>query len=837
MNRALILRTALASLIVSAPSVGFAQQIEDLVIDAPWGGGGLRADSFSLFTNPANLAYTRGVHVAAGVQQPRENQGGERIGLLAAAGSGQGLGVGLSSQWARNSVTARTLSWGAGIGNARFALGAASHDVLAPGSAFGLLRRWDLGVMMRVTRNFGVHGVVRGLNRVRMGVSGEATSAGGGVIVQSADQRLAVDIGWLSVLENLDMASVNAQVLAQLGGKLRLFGNYQRFVFAEDPTWRVQTGLQVSAGGAAVAGHIVAGESGEPGWQFTSEFSSSDRSHDVAGRPFYHLILRGAWPESPGPALLSSGPLHTDILMALREVAHSDRLRGVVIEVEALAMGPARLQEFCVQLDAIRDSGKNVILHLQTASPKALALAAHADRVYVSPDLATLNAGIGITANYLGDLLALVGVEAQFVRIGDYKSSPERFLYDGPTDPARERLDAWLDNVWDSLIADMNQLPGGAEGIEELLASPPALATELVDAGIAYDEVWTDDLYRALLDEYGLAFDWTWELPSEARLMDQWHEPNRIAVLHISGGITSGRSRYGLLSGESTTGAATVAAQADAIARDRGVQGVIVRIDSPGGDADASDAIVRALIELSEDKPMVISMGDTAASGGYYAAATGSPIFTSPSTLTGSIGIYAGSFALDNLLERVGVNRVTFQRGGRSDYFDLRRWSDDDISAIQGLIDNGYHRFIERVVSARDLEEDGAELWGEGRIFSGDEALELGLVDSVGGFDAALDALILDANIRPEARITLEHFGVSGVNSLEIGAGVVHAWQSVGYSLASISGRDQSQPAYLNLLQELAPAPLLRFLDSVVSAETREDSIRADLGWVLSWDE
>ncbi len=837
MKRQVLTAGLVAGIALAISPAAVAQQIDDLVISAPWGGGGLRADAFSLFTNPANLAYTRGAHVAAGVQQPAEGRGGERIGLLGAYGSGRGFGAGLSSQWARDASTARTLSWGFGVGTERFAVGFASHDVLSPDQA-GQLRRWDIGLMLRVTRHFGVHATARGLNRVRLHASGEPSVVGGGVTLQSADQAVGLDLGWLSALERRELASLNAQLLARVFGPIRVFASYQQFVLADTLAWRAQAGLQVSAAGASVSGHLLAASERESGWQFTSEFRTQESGRLMTGRPFYRLSLQGAWPESPGPSLLQSGRTHLDVLMALRQVAASSRMRGVVVDVEALTMGPAQLWEFCEALDAIRGSGKTVVLYLRTASPKVLALAAHADRVLVSPDVAALSTGIGVTATYLADLLALVGVEAQFVRIGDYKSSPERFLYDGPTDPARERLDAWLDQIWAWLNEDMSQLPGGAATVAALLESPPTLADELVETGVASQAVYAEDLYRAMIEEFGNTFEWTTALPDDVRLADQWRAGSRIAVLHVAGSITSGRSRYGLLSGEPTTGAATIAAQADAIARDSGIRGVIVRIDSPGGDADASDDIMRALIELAEDKPLVISMGDTAASGGYYAAATGDEIFLTPVTLTGSIGIYAGSFAVDRLLSRVGVNRVNFERGGRSDYFDLQRWDSSDISAIETLIENGYERFVGRVADARGLEPAGEEDWGQGRILSGVEAVELGLADSTGGFSDALAALVADAGLNPAATVTLEHYGVAGINSVEIGVGIAGAWQRLGFAVSQLIAPGQtSSPAYLTLLRELVPGPLLRFLDGAVVAETRQDVIRADLGWVLSWQD
>jgi protease-4 len=830
-------RVWLLMLTLLAPAApGQSQELADTVVSATWNGGGLRNDAWSLFSNPANLAFLRGAHGSVAAEQAGDGES-EGLGVLGGAGSGRGIGFAASSHWLRGpDATSRTFSWGAGFGFRQFAFGLASHDVFSRSTPANLLRRWDTGVSFRLTRHVGVHAVAQGINRVRLEGTAEPTRLSPGLTLQTGDRRVGMDLTWSSALGQQDLAAVRSTLLARLFGGVRVFAGAEVAVLSEAAPWSVQTGLQVSTGPSTAGAAMVLGSDTTAGWIVSADIHTPA----LAGSDdfnFYLLSVSGQFPELSSNRVPGSSTLtHTDVLVNLEEVAQLPGMQGVIVEVGALSMGPAQLFEFTNALQRIREAGKHVVVYLNAASPRSLYVASTATELYVSPGVATLNTGIGVTATYLATLLDNVGVEAQFVRIGDYKSGPERFTRTGPSDEAREQLDRWLDLVWTEFQRRMRDFAGSDEALASLEQSP-VTADALSAMRPDITALWPEEFQNTPQLLEGVRIRATRERPSSALSRDEWWAGNRIAVLHITGGITQGRSRTGLLSNEPTTGCVTIARIARELAADPQIRGVIVRVNSPGGDADASDEILRALVTLADSKPLVVSMGDIAASGGYYVAALQREIVATPVTLTGSIGIYAGSFAINELLETLGVERVNHERGGDSNFFNLDRWDEERLAAMQRLIDNGYARFLNRVADGRQITIEEADALGGGRIYCGTDALEAGLVDSLDGFQGALDRLRDELGLDRTDRLTLEHYGSDRFISVGLGVGGIEA--ALSRAVPSLLSADSADTSVLVLaLRAVLPMSALRWADMVWTPDgtTGTPTVWAHLDWMLDVD-
>ena len=233
----------------------------------------------------------------------------------------------------------------------------------------------------------------------------------------------------------------------------------------------------------------------------------------------------------------------------------------------------------------------------------------------------------------------------------------------------------------------------------------------------------------------------------------------RIAVVYAVGNITAGEEDYELLPSGKTLGARTMADVLETVREDDSIKGVIVRIDSPGGDALASDEIWRCMVLLREKKPVVISMSDTAASGGYYIAMTGDPIVAEPGTITGSIGIVYGKMNLKGFYDKVGIHKEIISRGdfARMDS-DYDSYTPQERERIRALMKDFYDKFLARVGAARNMTPEAVDQLAQGRVWTGEQAQQNGLIDELGGFARAMELLKEKAGIRPDAPVELVEY-------------------------------------------------------------------------------
>lgn len=411
----------------------------------------------------------------------------------------------------------------------------------------------------------------------------------------------------------------------------------------------------------------------------------------------------------------------------------------ILLEVDGSDFGLAQLEEVREAVLRYRAQGGKVVAYLEGASTFEYFLAASCDRIYAHPQQGLELRGVLRNTFYFGELLGRLGVRAEFVRIAEYKGTPERASRGEPSAPVARANRAYVTDTWNHVV----RLIGHSR------ARDPAVVSEWIDRA-----VWTPEDARRMGLIEGLA--WPEELdarlegwlgravridaPPKAPVREgHWIEPAHVAVLHIDGTIDDGISLHVPILDIDVSGAASLTKTIAALRDDPDVRAIVVRVDSPGGSVKGAQDIAHALDLAREVKPVVISMGNQAASGGYWVATAGQYIYADATTLTGSIGIFYPKFDFSEFLDRYGVGVDSVAIGDRAAMRSM--WlanSDADREAAMRGIRASYDRFIVRVAEARAMTPEQADAVARGRVWSGVRALEVGLVDRYGGLYEAV---------------------------------------------------------------------------------------------------
>lgn len=415
---------------------------------------------------------------------------------------------------------------------------------------------------------------------------------------------------------------------------------------------------------------------------------------------------------------------------------------AVLIETRGMRFGWAELEELREAVLRVRARGGKSFVYLEGGGLAHYFLASAADEIIAHPTNSLELVGMRVEVFYFADLLAKLGARAEFVRIAEYKSRPEQFTGRGPTEAAARQRRLLETDVWNHVVRTLARErgydPGTVKDWIDNAPIPPRLALQrgIVD-GLAHpDEL--DERIESFLDRKIRI-----ERPSVLRKhRDEYGPRPRIAVLVIEGTLAEGESFDVPLLGAKIAGSYTLTRAIEALREDKGVRAIVVRIDSPGGSVAAADAIARELDLTRSKKPVVVSMGNRCASGGYYIATAGQYIFADATTVTGSIGVFQVKLDLSGTLERFGIGVERHELGRRA---AMRSWwkpySEDERAAVLRDLQDQYDIFVARVGAARNMTEDRVDRVARGRVWSGVRASEIGLVDAYGGLrDAVLRA-------------------------------------------------------------------------------------------------
>lgn len=449
----------------------------------------------------------------------------------------------------------------------------------------------------------------------------------------------------------------------------------------------------------------------------------------------------------------------SDLLWAIKSAGDDERIKALVLKPQGLqGASLSKLQEVASAIDAFKESGKPVIAMADYYSQGAYLLAAHADHVLLNQSGAVLIEGFGVYQTYFKSALEKLNVTPHVFKVGTYKSFVEPYTRDEMSPESKEANQRWLDQLWQSYVADVAEqreiepdavAPDKDHFLDLLRKAGGNAASYALDNGLVDQLATRDEMTQAVIKEVGESEDHGWKgvglREYLAAIPEQYPQSGKdeVGLITASGAIMDGVQPAGTIGGDSL---ADLLAEAR---RDDQVKAVVLRVDSPGGSAFAAEQIRAELLALKQaGKPVVISMGSYAASGGYWISADADKIFASPTTLTGSIGVFGMFATIDKALSQYGVHTDGI---GTTDFVGIgltRALPEHVGQAIQLSVEDTYQRFVGLVGKGRGLSPEEAEKAAEGRVWTGLDAKALGLVDEFGNLDDALKAAAELANLK-----------------------------------------------------------------------------------------
>ncbi|MCY0990069.1 signal peptide peptidase SppA [Nannocystis sp. ILAH1] len=439
------------------------------------------------------------------------------------------------------------------------------------------------------------------------------------------------------------------------------------------------------------------------------------------------------------------------LIDALDKVADLRGARAVVaLEVDGSNNGWGEIEEIREAMLRVRGRGGKVAVYLRGAGLKDYFLATAADRVILHPGARLSIVGMRSEVFYYAELLGRLGAKAEFVRAYEYKSRPEQWERTGPTPESDAQRRLLLTDIWNHVVRMVAKgRKTTPEQVVKWIDAAPHTAEQALRAGMIDAVGYADELEGEL--EKWLSRKVSLHSPSTLPVHDMSFGPGpAIAVVHVEGTISDGASLTVPIVGSVLAGGDTLVRAIDRLREDRRVKAVVVRIDSPGGSVAASDDMARALERVAKLKPVIISMGDVAASGGYYVATAGSYIFADATTKTGSIGVFRPKVDVSGVLEKFGVKVESIDYGARAGLYTwFKPYTEDERAAAQAGVDASYQEFTARVAKARKLTSEQVDALARGRVWSGVRALEVGLVDAYGGLHEAVAYAREQAKLKP----------------------------------------------------------------------------------------
>lgn len=443
----------------------------------------------------------------------------------------------------------------------------------------------------------------------------------------------------------------------------------------------------------------------------------------------------------PGPQPLSLEKLRERLDLLSTE----PRVKGAILRIRNLDADWAALEELRGEILRVRERGKRVVVYLVEADTRTYYLACAADEIYATP-LATLNVtGLRTRVNFLRDALERVGVSAEVVAVSPYKSAGDTFVRNDFSEQSREQAERLLENRYSILIdAIAEGRKMSQDEVRQSIDGAPYSATAALDERLVDVVCYEDELPSRLGEGDERARIAEWEVARRSFKRPYRRRARRkVGLVTMSGTIVRGRSRrlpvpVPLLGGEQA-GDESVVGTLRAAERNRRVAAILFHVDSRGGDALASDLIWREVERIRVKKPVVVLMGAAAASGGYYVSAAANSIIARANTITGSIGVITIRPTATELYGKLGVNPIMLGRGARSTILDTSQSpTEEEIEVLRQQIQTIYDEFKDRVTCGREMPPETLEEIAGGRVWTGTEARELGLVDEIGGFRSAL---------------------------------------------------------------------------------------------------
>lgn len=491
-----------------------------------------------------------------------------------------------------------------------------------------------------------------------------------------------------------------------------------------------------------------------------------------------HIELKGTYSEAPGGVGLFSEVVETlaDVLQRLKKAANDDSLDAVILHIDSPHIGWAKLNELRMAVAKVRQKGRKVIAWMEEGLTKDYLLASACDQIVMPESGVLLLPGLRAEVSFYKNLLDMLAIEPEMLRVGEFKSAAEPYSRTEMSPAFREEMETIIDDYFRQIVemtAEARKLT--PEQVKALIDVGLFTAGEAKKQGLVDHVAYEDQIANLIKGDqpnaevkitkaYGkkkIDADFS-GLAGMAKLINTMMgvEPTsrksstpKIAIISAVGPIMSGPSQSDLF-GDETMGSTTMIKAIRQARDDASVKAIVMRIDSPGGSALASDLMWHELETLEGKKPFVVSMGDTAASGGYYIAMGADRIFAEPGTLTGSIGVVGGKLALEKFYAKIGITTSVIQKGKNAGFLSSTKpWTNDERDSMQKMMNSIYDQFTKKAADGRKMEHEKLEKLARGRVYTGAQALKLGLVDELGTLDDAIAYAKKAANINPDTKL------------------------------------------------------------------------------------
>lgn len=421
----------------------------------------------------------------------------------------------------------------------------------------------------------------------------------------------------------------------------------------------------------------------------------------------------------------------------IRRASVDERIKGIILRISSVDTGLASIEDIGRILHDFKKSGKKVYAFIEEGGIQEYYLASFADKVYLFKGGSLFLNGLASEAVFIKKSFSKIGIQADFIHVGEYKTGSNIFTEESMTPAHKESLTKLIDDMFNSTldsIARNRKLP--IEKVKDVFMAAPFSRQAYLDAKLIDGVIYEDEILKETSKKYETI---SFESYIETSSPTPFEGEDRIAVIFASGEIHSGQSSGKTLFGAPVLGSDTLAEQLRSVRKNPSVKAVVLRINSPGGSASASDVIRREVELTAKSKPVIISMSDLAASGGYWVSTSSTKVVALPQTITGSIGVLGGKFVLKNLYDKIGLTKELVKTTPKADMFsDYRLFDPEERKMMEDMMKTFYIEFIDIVARSRKMKPEEVEKIAKGRVWAASTAKTLNLVDEIGGIDDAL---------------------------------------------------------------------------------------------------
>lgn len=539
----------------------------------------------------------------------------------------------------------------------------------------------------------------------------------------------------------------------------------------QEINWYSGVGLQFNFPYVSISGDIFSSHWGlnDSSWQGGSVgLTINNITRSLRSSPYY-IVKVG----------LNSDMSSEDIFAIanyLEELRLQPDVRGILLNIgNSFSASLSEVEELRESIYSLKDSEKKIYCYSSNYTQNTFYLCAGSDKIWLDPEGTVDITGVNIDSIYLASFINKLGIKAEIIRFKEYKSTPEMFTKNAPSPQSEENFERFLSDYnynWLRVISNTKHSLKRINNIvnnEGLILADRAKELNLVDK-LIFDTQIESEISSELGNN--VSIDSNYQIPEP----DRWNNIPGIALIIVDGTIISGRSLHIPEFGINLSGSETIKQQLEKVRNNPLIKGVVIRIDSSGGEAYASEMIWREVFKTRDVKPVIVSMGPISASGGYYIACAANEIFALPTTLTGSIGIFSGKVDISGLTEKLGISIHASKRGELSGYNSIfRPWTDQQLKILTKSLEHDYNLFLERIKIGRKNFKNIKQIddIAGGRIWSGQRAKELGLVDRIGGMQKAIYRLYTLTKLSPQSPVYLIDSGPEGIIPLLFNTGTV----------------------------------------------------------------